>query len=329
VSVGQPFQFPKELEGDRRRIERLAWLSILGLGSAAVALGLTLGQSQTMKTAWVGDMLAIIPPIGSLVAMRYGFRPATARFPYGYFRAISVAFLVAASVLSLIGLWLLFDAIMKLLRQEHPSIGTMELFGRQIWAGWPMVAALAYSSIIGFTLGTLKRPVARKLHDKALEADADSNKADWMSEAAGIAGIVAVGFGYWWGDAVAAGLISLAIVYDGWINLRQVVADLMDETPTELGSHNEHEALPRKIKDAAERLDWVEKAAVRLREHGRVLTGEVFVVPRVATDLVTRAEEGAAELQKLDWRLHDLTVTPVSKLDEEAPPRARELRAAN
>jgi cation diffusion facilitator family transporter len=322
VSIGQPFQFPKELEQDRQRIKRLAWLSIVGLGSAAVFMGLTVGQSQTMKTAWIGDMLAIIPPVGSLVAMRFEFRQATNRFPFGYFRAISVAFLVAASVLSLIGLWLLYDALLKLLHSEHPSIGMMTRFGREFWAGWAMVAALAYSSIIGFTLGTLKRPLARKLHDKALEADADSNRADWMSEASGIVGIILVGFGLWWGDAVAAGLISLAIVYDGWINLRQVVADLMDETPTELGTHDDHERLPQKIKAAVERMDWVERAAVRLREHGRVLTSDVFVVPRTEDDLVERLEQASTELEKLDWRLHDLTVTPVTRIDEESPPRA-------
>jgi cation diffusion facilitator family transporter len=322
VSVGQPFEFPKELEGDRRRIKRLAWLSIIGLASAATLMGFTVGQSQTMKTAWIGDMLAIIPPIGSLVAMRFELRRATARFPFGYFRAISVAFLVAAAVLSLIGLWLLYDALLKLLHREHPSIGMMTLFGREFWAGWSMVAALAYSSIIGFTLGTLKRPLARKLHDKALEADADSNKADWMSEVSGIVGIVLVGFGLWWGDAVAAGLISITIVHDGWLNMRQVIADLMDETPTELGEHGEHETLPQKIKAAVEGLDWVERAAVRLREHGRVLTGDVFVVPRTEHKLVERIEEASATLEKLDWRLHDLTVTPVSRIDEEAPPRA-------
>jgi len=132
---------------------------------------------------------------------------------------------------------------------------------------------------------------------------------------------VLVGFGLWWGDAVAAGLISLAIVYDGWINVRQVVADLMDETPTELGTHDEHETLPRKIKAAAEELDWVERAAVRLREHGRALTGDVFVVPRTEDNLVRHIEDASARLQKLDWRLHDLTVTPVSRIDEDAPPR--------
>ncbi|MDQ3951207.1 MAG: cation transporter, partial [Gemmatimonadota bacterium] len=120
MSAVKPFQFPKELERDRQKAKILSWLSVVLLASAAVLLGLTLGQSQTMKTAWIGDLLAIIPPIAALTAMRFEFRPATTRFPYGYSRAVSIAFLVAASALSFSGLWLFSDALMKLLHQERP-----------------------------------------------------------------------------------------------------------------------------------------------------------------------------------------------------------------
>jgi hypothetical protein len=102
--------------------------------------------------------------------------------------------------------------------------------------------------------------------------------------------------------------------------VRQVIADLMDETPTEMGEHDEHESLPRQIQEAAERMQWVAKAAVRLREHGRVLTGDVYVVPRDQTDLVARLERAAKELRELDWRLHDLNVMPVSSLEGRLPP---------
>ena len=39
-----------------------------------------------------------------------------------------------------------------------------------------MLATLAYAFVVGMTLGRLKRPVAVKLHDKVLAADADMNK---------------------------------------------------------------------------------------------------------------------------------------------------------
>ena len=104
------------------------------------------------------------------------------------------------------------------------------------------------------------------------------NRAEWMSEGAAIVGILLVAFGLWWGDAAAAAFISVEIVRDGWHNMRQVIADLMDEAPSVLGEH-ELESVPAKLKAAAERLDWVERAAVRLREQGHVLSGELYVVP--------------------------------------------------
>jgi hypothetical protein len=72
-------------------------------------------------------------------------------------------------------------------------------------------------------------------------------------------------------------------------------------------------------------MPWVKEAAVRLREHGHTVTGEVFVVPRPdglsAEDLVAEAERAAAKLQRADWRLHGLMVIPVRALDETTPPR--------
>jgi cation diffusion facilitator family transporter len=320
MRIGRRFQFPPEQQELRRKTARLSWLSLLLLASTAVVVYLTLGQSEAMKTAWIEDLLALIPPIALLVALKVENREPTERFPYGYFRAIAIAFLVISAVLLFVGAWLLVDSVMKLLAGARPPVGTMTLFGRSIWSGWAMIAALGYCVAIGILLGRLKQPVAEKLNDRALAADADMNKAGWMSEGAAILGIVLIGYGQWWGDAAAAAFISLNIARDGWVNLRQVVTDLMDESPTKLGE-TELESLPARMRDAAERLPWVEKAAVRLRESGHVIAGEVFVVPRVERDLVANVEAASESLCALDWRIYSLTVMPVSRLDGSELPR--------
>jgi hypothetical protein len=89
---------------------------------------------------------------------------------------------------------------------------------------------------------------------------------------------------------------------------------------------SELEDLPTRIRHAAEQLDWVDRAAVRLREQGHVLLGDVFVIPRRPSDLdagelVTRLELASDTLCRLDWRLHELIVMPVSRLEEVAPPK--------
>jgi cation diffusion facilitator family transporter len=292
--------------------------------AASVGLALTVGQSEAMKTAWVSDVLTIIPPASLLVAMHYELRPPSARFPYGYYRAISIVFLITAAMLSLFGLWLFFDAAMKLVKKQRPPIGTFALFGHQydLWAGWPMVGTLAFSMCAGMLVGFLKQPVSRELHDKELEAESQMNRDEWSSEGAAIVGMLLVAFGKWWGDALAALIISVNIIRDGFHNIRQVIADLMDETPTKLGGR-ELEELPAQLRAAAERMPWVERAMVRLREHGRVVTGEVFVVPRPGTDdLLGEIERAGTALQQCDWRLHELTLVPVRHLEPHPPPRS-------
>lgn len=324
MSVGRRFHFPDEQWEARGKAKKLAWLSIVLLTSGAIVLFLTVGQSQAMKTAWVSDILTAVPPIALLCAMHFELRPPSTRFPYGYFRSISIAFLVTASVLLIVGADLFIDSVMKLLEGQRPAIGTTVLFGHHFWAGWMMIAALTYSMSIGILLGVLKKPVAKTLHDKELEAESKMNRAEWMSEGAAIIGLLFVAFGFWWGDSLAAALISLDIIYDGWDNLRQVIGDLMDESPTVMGK-KELEPLPGTLQLAAESLPWVERAAVRLREQGHVLTGEVFVVPsdgerRRAADLVADVERAGDELSQVDWRLHNVIVVPVADLDRVSPP---------
>ena len=320
MNFGRRFVFPREQWDERKRAQKLAWISLVFLASTAVFMYLTLGQSEAMKTAWVEDLLGMIPPAVLLIAMRIELKAPNKRFPYGYFRVISISFLITSAVLALAGLWLLFDSIMKLIEKARPPIGSMTLFGHQFWLGWAMIAALTYCVVGAIILGKQKRPVAEKLHDKALDSDADMNKAGWMSEGAAIAGILLVGFGQWWGDAVAAGFISLNIVRDGIRNLREVLADLMDETPTKLGGV-EIEDLPQRVVKAAEELDWVEKASARFREQGHVLNGEVFVVPRGKTVSVEKIEQASRDLAELDWRIYTVTVMPVSSLEDGVMPR--------
>jgi hypothetical protein len=98
-----------------------------------------------------------------------------------------------------------------------------------------------------------------------------------------------------------------------------VLADLMDESPTKVGE-TELEELPHRVRSAAEAMPWVAQAAVRLREQGHVISGDVFVVPRTEHDIVSNVKAAAENLLRLDWRLYSLTITPVANLDSVEPP---------
>jgi cation diffusion facilitator family transporter len=320
MSIGVTFQYPEEQQRLRRQAKALSWLSIVLLLSAGTLLFFALGESEAMKTAWVTDILTALPPMALLAAMRVELRDRTRRFPYGFTRSISVAFLATSGVLSIVGLYLLYDSVSKLVQQQRPPIGITELFGHHFWAGWLMIATLGYSLLCGLLIGLLKKPVAMRLNDKALRAEATMNRDEWMSEGAAIVGIVLVGFGHWWGDALAAAFISVEIVHDGWMNMRLVLGDLMDEAPTKMGK-KELEDITDRVRAGIEQMQNVARAGVRLREHGRAVTGEIFVVAGDDANVVDLVGEVANRAAAIDWRLHDLTVMPVRRLEQVTPPR--------
>jgi cation diffusion facilitator family transporter len=321
--MGAPMSNHHELPPDRHqqlvKAVRLEWLSILYLLSAIVVLYFTLGSSQAMKATWIEDILGLTPPIAFLVASRVRNRKPDDRFPYGYHRATSIAYLCSAVALLALGAFILYDSVAKLVRFEHPPIDLVKPFGdRPIWLGWLMLAALAYSAVPQVLLGRRKEPLAKALHDKVLFADAEMNRADWMTGAAAMLGVIGIGLGLWWADAVAASVISLDITRDGYKNLRIAVGDLMDKAPTVVDA-SRADPLPQRIKNELLLLDWVKDAEVRLREGGHVFVGEAFVVPVDDEDLLGRVERANRHLLDLDWRLHELVIAPVPEIERPEP----------
>lgn len=315
------FELPDELVPVQRKAVRLEQLTVVYMISAVLVLALTLGQSQAMKAAWIEDLLSILPPAAFLIAARIRKRDADERFPWGYHRVVSVAYVFAALALLAMGAYVFLDSAMKLVKAEHPPIGVIQLFGQEVWLGYVMLAALAYSGIPPVLLGRAKQKLADQLHDKVLYADAEMNRADWMTVGAAMLGILGIGLGLWWADSVAALFISLDIIRDGWRNVRSATWDLMDARPRMHDGSSWH-PLVDEIQREAQKADWVEDAAVRLREEGHVFTGEILVVPKKEDRLVERPEELAERLLELDWKLYDIVVVPVSHLDVPAPSAA-------
>jgi divalent metal cation (Fe/Co/Zn/Cd) transporter len=146
-----------------------------------------------------------------------------------------------------------------------------------------------------------------------LYADAEMNRAEWMTELAAGVGVIGAGFGFRWADATAAGLVSLDIVRDGVRNLRAAITDLVDEMPKSTVNQHRLDPLPGELERYLESFDWVEKAEVRMREEGHVFFGEAFVVPKTTKNLVDNVVELAEKAKAFNWRVYELTVMPVDR----------------
>jgi cation diffusion facilitator family transporter len=300
------FDLPPELEPVMERAKRLEWLTIGSLAAIVIAIYFTMGSSQAMKAAWIEDLLSFVTPIAFLISARYRHGEPNDEFPYGYHRSVNIAFLAGAVALTLFGTFILFDSAISLVQAHHPTLGTTVLLGRQLWSGWLMIGVLFLSGIPPFILGRMKLKPARQLHDKTLKADADMNRADWLTAISGIVGILGIGIGWWWADAAAGAVISLGIVKDGVTNLRQAAGDLLDPSP--LTVDGEPSETPGRVREALLKLPWVRTAEVRLREEGHVFTGELFLTTAATADLSSKVEEARRTASRVDWRVHDVVV---------------------
>lgn len=295
---------PAELRDDMKRAVRLEYWNIGWTISIVVVMGLVLGSSQTMKTAWVEDTLGLIPPIVFLVAVRFEARGATDKFNFGFHRAHSFAFLVAALALASVGAMLLWDSIHTLAAREHATVGAIHILGRDLWLGWLMIAAQLYSIVPPFIIGRMELPLAQRLQDEVLFTDANMNKANWMTGAAGLFGIIGLGLGWWWADSAAAAAIAFDIIFDGWRALKVATAELIDGVPRALGSMKpdpEAAKLMRKLKKQ------YPSAEIRLRETGRYIHAEVCGVPPDESQDLKALWPGRKDRA---WRLAQLSFVP-------------------
>ncbi|QGQ19295.1 cation transporter [Cellulomonas sp. JZ18] len=314
-------ELPAEQEQALRRAVRLAWLTIGFLVTAIVLMYLVMGSSQAMRTAWAEDLLSLIPPTAFLVATHVTRRRPSPRHPYGYHRSVGVGHLVAGTALLTMGALLVWESASSLLAQEHPPVGVLVVLDQPVWSGWLMIAVLAYTAVPPVLLGRAKLPLARTLHDRVLYADADMNRADWLTAVAGIVGVLGIGVGLWWADATAALVISFSILKDGVSNVRTATVALMDARATTVDGDEVH-PLVAQVDAHLAGVPWVADGRVRLRDEGHVFHAECFVVPRAGhaptlEDLTALVRD----VSDLDWKLQDVVVAPVPVLPEELESR--------
>jgi divalent metal cation (Fe/Co/Zn/Cd) transporter len=315
MQVTRNFEYPDFLEDEFERAKKLEWITIVYLISVVILMALVMGSSQAMKTAWIEDILSMVPPISFLITSKIYTFSADQNFPYGYHRVVSIAFLISSVALSSMGIFLLADSVMKLIKAEHATISSMVISGKQIWLGYIMVIVMIYSTVPVMVLGRKKAEIAKKLFEKNLYTDGEMSRANWLTGVAAIAGIFGIGIGWWWADPVAAMIICIDIVNDGFTNIKQSVYDLMNQIPKQVGE-KKPEPLFGMIKDEVEKEGWVKQVGVRFRQEGHVFFGEIFIVPSDYDNILARLESLKKKILEMDWRVFDVTLTLVGNLNE-------------
>lgn len=309
---------PPEQAKALRSAVRWEWFTIAYTSVTIAVLALVVGNSQAMRTAWIEDMLSLVPQFAFLIALLFVRRKPDRTHPYGMHRAMGIGHLVAGVALFVVGANLAVESALGLIAGEHPTIGTVRIWGQTIWLGWLMIGVMAVI-VIGpiFFYGPAKAKLAPVLHNKLLYADADMAKADWQTTVASIVGVLGVGLGVWWLDGAAAVFISLGIIWDGIRNTKAAVVDLMDQRARTYDSKKPH-PLAGEIVTYLRAQPGIRDAAVRLRDQGQVFHVEAFIIPQRRKVSVRDVSAIAKGVAALDWKVQDVVIVPAEQLPDEA-----------
>ncbi|WP_133139208.1 cation transporter [Legionella genomosp. 1] len=312
LHITKDLEFPDSLVPLYNKAIKYEWISLLYMISTTFFSFIVMSNSQTMKTIWLEDTLGIIPPASFLVASRIIQWKANKKFPYGYHKITGMSYFASSLALFFLGVYLLIDGSLVLLKNEHPNIPDVSFSGYSIWLGYIMILALLWSSLPSTILGHLKIPLSLKLYDKILFADSKMNKASWMSGFASIIGIIGIRMGFWWADAGIAILISFSIINDGYSNLKNSILDLMDEVPETI-EKNRTDPLLSEVRSIIKNEDWVKSFEMRFRVVGHLFFGDIFIIPRTKTIAVEKIQSLRDKIEDRNWRLHDITITVLPK----------------
>ena len=109
---------PEQQEALRKAI---GWevVTIVYTAGTIVVIAFVVGGSQAMRTAWIEDMLSLIPQVSFLVSLLFIRRRPTRRFPYGLHQAMEVGHLVSGVALMTIGIIVAWWGVDAFVGNQH------------------------------------------------------------------------------------------------------------------------------------------------------------------------------------------------------------------
>lgn len=259
----------------------------IGLTSIKIIVALLTGSLGILAEA-AHSGLDLVAALMTYFAVRVADRPADATHHYGHGKVENLSAFLEAGLLMLTAIWVIYEAIRRLIYHEGHVDAT-------IWAFLVMIIAMA----VDFTRSRALLRVAHKLGSQALEADALHFKTDIWSSLVVIAGLLLVRLSQsfplpaWLGqaDAIAALGVSGIVI---WVSLqltRETIDALLDRAP---------EAFATQVQNSIHDVEGVtEVRRVRVRRAGNKLFADVVIAaPRTYTfeqihDLSERVEKAA------------------------------------
>jgi cation diffusion facilitator family transporter len=214
-----------DLEADaaKRGFVRASVVNVLGNAVKIIVealAGLTFGSVALLADA-AHSVADLVASIVVLVWGRSVYADPDETHPHGHQRIEPLAALFVGSVIVLLGLNLLYESVTGLI--AGPTV-TFSPF---------LIAALLFAMVDMYLLYWYTVRVNETVGSSALAALAIDCRNDIYTTVAALVGVVGVFFGFPVFDAVAGGLVSLLVVYQGVDIGRENVSYLVGAAPSE------------------------------------------------------------------------------------------------
>ena len=285
---------------EKQRVALISLLASAVLAGSKLFAGLATGSLGILSEA-IHSLLDFGATIITFFAIKWSDQPPDDQHHYGHAKAESVAALAETGLLFVTTVWIVYEAVKRILSGETHVITT-----------WWAVAIIAASVIIDYQRARSLSRVAKKTSSEALEADALHFSSDMWSSLVVLVGLGAVWLGFPLADPIAALIVSLFVALAGWRLGRRTINTLLDTAPEGVS-----EKLSRLIAGTEGVLTL---RRLRLRPAGATLfTGVVVEVPRtMAVDDMIALKQTLTQRIKADYPNADVTVTtnPVVLDDE-------------
>ena len=290
-----------EAAKEKRSAALYSILAAVGLITAKTTVGLMTGSLAILTDA-AHSLLDMGASIITYFSVRISDKPADIDHHYGHGKVESLGALL--QIIFLLGacVWIVFEAIHRLLAP------TMAL-KLNIWA----FAVVIGSIIVDFSRVRVLRRVAKKYSSQALAADALHFSSDIYVSSVVLFGLAAVQFGFTKADPIAAIVVSLFIVVIAARLGKQAIDVLLDRAPSQAAE------IIRETVGSFPEILGIDQ--IRLRSDGRMTFAEMSLsVDRMLT--FGRADELGVRLrQELHHRLPQtdviFTMIPTSAESEQ------------
>lgn len=212
-------------------------------------------HSLAILTDALEGIVNVVAGFIGLYSLYVAAKPSDKEHPYGHGKAEFVSAAVEGTLITVSGLYILYEAVKSLLVPAE-KIGGLDLG----------IVLVAITAIVNYVVGTICIKMGKKNNSLALQASGKHLQIDTYSTLAIIVGLAIMYFTQlYWIDKVIACAISIIVLYNGYKIMRASLAGIMDEADMEL-LKQKIEVLNKNRKE-----NWIDLHNLRVIKYGSLM----------------------------------------------------------